>query len=167
MPSYEALKPASLLKGLSDDQLKVLWDAGKVTKVQAGDAIIKEGDLGSSMYILLDGVVEVSQTIVLKIGRTEVGEKEKTLIRLEGTMRPCFGEMSLLEDAERSATVNALTDCQLFVIERAEFDRLTAADPRFGCVVLRAIATIVSSRLRKANREVLKLTTALSLALTE
>ena len=165
MPSYEALKTASLLKGLSDSQLEKLWKAGKQTAVRAGNAIIREGDVGDTMYILLEGVVEVSQSLVMKFGRSDYGEKEKTLVRLEGHMRPCFGEMSLLEDAERSATVTSLTDSELFVIDRANFDRLINEDPVLGCVVLRSIATVVSTRLRKANGDVLKLTTALSLAL--
>ena len=102
---------------------------------------------------------------MLKLGRSNVGEKEKTLIRLEGHQRPCFGEMSLLEDAERSATVSSLTESKVLVIGRQAFDKLIQDDPRLGNVVLRNTAIIVSSRLRKANRDVLKLTTALSMAL--
>jgi CRP-like cAMP-binding protein len=166
MAGYETLKPASLLAGLSDSQLKMFWEAGTMTTVAASDPVIREGDVGNTMYILLEGVVEVSQSLVMKVGRGDIGEKEKTLIRLEGGTRPCFGEMSLLEDAERSATVAALTDTKLFVIDRANFDSLIGKDPTLGTVVLRNIARLVSARLRKANNDVLKLTTALSLALT-
>jgi len=163
---YKALKSAALLNGLSDEQLRAVWGAGRRETIKAGDPVISEGDVGDEMYILLDGVVEVSQTLLLKIGRTNMGEKEKTLIRLEGHQKPCFGEMSLLEDAERSATVTSLTDCDVLVINRQHFDELLSKDPGLGNVVLRNIAVIVSSRLRKANRDVLKLTTALSMALS-
>jgi len=166
MPDYEKIRSASLFAGLTDQQLRALWDAGSTTKMRAGDQVISEGDVGDKMYILLDGVVEVSQTLVMRLGRTDFGEKEKTLVRLEAHQRPCFGEMSLLEDAERSATVTALTDTELFVIDRRAFDELVAKDAVLGAVILRSIARVVSSRLRKANRDVLKLTTALSLALT-
>jgi CRP-like cAMP-binding protein len=166
MPGYEALKSAALLKGLSDDQLKKLWDAGDRKTVHAGDAIIREGDVESTMFVLLEGSVEVSQTLVLKMSDSAIAEKEKTLIRLEGSMRPCFGEMSLLEDSERSATVTGITDCDVFAIEREPFFRLITEDPEMGVAILRSIATVVSGRLRKANRDVLKLTTALSLAVS-
>ena len=162
---YTALRSAALLNGLNDDQLKRIWKAGTIQTVKAGDPVIKEGDVGDTMYVLLEGVVEVSQTIMLKLGRSNVGEKEKTLIRLEGHQRPCFGEMSLLEDAERSATVSSLTESKVLVIGRQAFDKLIQDDPSLGNVVLRNTAIIVSSRLRKANRDVLKLTTALSMAL--
>jgi len=163
---YTALKPAMLLQGLTDAQLQAFWDAGRAMTVEAGNEVIREGVVEDTMYILLEGVVEVSQTLLLKLGRKDFGEKEKTLIRLEAHMRPCFGEMSLLEDAERSATVTALADSKVLVIDRGNFDRLIEEDPMLGCVVLRHIATVVSGRLRKANHDALKLTTALSVALT-
>ena len=162
---YTSLRSAALFQGLTDEQLKEIWKVGERQTIKTGDPVIKEGDVGDTLFILLDGVVEVSQTLLLKLGRTNVGEKEKTLIRLEGHQRPCFGEMSLLEDAERSATVTSLTDSKVLVIGREAFDKLIEKDPHLGSTVLRSIAVIVSSRLRKANRDVLKLTTALSMAL--
>lgn len=166
MPGYETLKTASLLKGLTDDHLKGLWNAGNRVNLKAGENVIREGDTGTSMFILLVGTVEVSQTLVLKLGNAAIAEKEKTLIRLEGSIRPCFGEMALLEDAERSATVSCVTDCELFVIERAPFFAAIEKDPVMGVNVLRNMAVVVSGRLRKANHDVLKLTTALSLAVS-
>ena len=161
---YTALKPAAVLKELSDEQLRRFWDAGRVGKIAAGDPVIREGEVEATMYILLDGVVEVSQTLLMKLGK-DIGQKEKTLIRLEAHLGPCFGEMSLLEDAERSATVTTLTDATVFVMERESFDRLIDKYPEIGCRVLRRVAITVSGRLRKANSDVLKLTTALSVAL--
>ena len=166
MADHEALKGSPILAGLKDSQLRAFWEAGEVKTIRAGDAVIREGDVDDTMYVLLEGVVEVSQTLLLKLGRRDIGQKEKTLIRLEAHQRPCFGEMSLLEDAERSATVTSLTDSEVLVIDRQSFNELVEADAELGAVMLRSIATTVSTRLRKANKDVLKLTTALSLALT-
>jgi CRP/FNR family transcriptional regulator, cyclic AMP receptor protein len=162
---YRSLKSAKMLDGLSDEQLRNFWDAGRLITIPTGDSIIKEGDVGDEMYILLEGVVEVSQTLLLKMGHTGIGEKEKTLIRLEGSLKPCFGEMSLMENAERSATVSSLTDSRVLVIDRAHFNELLEDDPSLGITILRNTLAIVSTRLRKANSDVLKLTTALSMAL--
>ncbi|HQK23263.1 MAG TPA: hypothetical protein PLM66_10290 [Candidatus Latescibacteria bacterium] len=61
MPGYETLKTASLLKGLTDSQLKKLWDAGESKTIKAGDTIIREGEVGDTMYVLFEGTVEVSR----------------------------------------------------------------------------------------------------------
>jgi CRP/FNR family transcriptional regulator, cyclic AMP receptor protein len=167
MADYESLRTSPLLQGLTDDQLAAFWDAGEVQTVRAGDAVVREGEVGDTMYILLEGVVEISQTLLLKLGRNDIGQKEKTLIRLEAHQRPCFGEMSLLEDAEeRSATISSLTESKVLVLDRESFDKLTVEDPMLGCIVLKSMARTVSTRLRKANGDVLKLTTALSMALS-
>ena len=166
MPGYEDLRTAPLLNGLTDEQLKRFWDAGTVRTIRMGDTIIQEGSVEDTIFILLEGAVSVSQALLLKLGRSDYGQKEKTLIRLEANMRPCFGEMSLLEDVERSATVTSLTDAKVLVLGRARFNRLIEEDSTLGVAVLRNIACTVSGRLRKANQDVLKLTTALSLALT-
>jgi len=166
MPAYEALRAAPLLKNLDDEQLERFWKVGKVVTVRTGDPIIVEGDVEETMFVLLDGSVSVSQALLLKLGRRDYGQKEKTLIRLDANMKPCFGEMSLIDDSERSATVTSLTDSKLLAVGRAAFFKLMEEDPYLGVAVLRNIACTVSGRLRKANQDVLKLTTALSLALT-
>ena len=53
---YTALRSAALLNGLDDDQLKRIWKAGTIQTVKAGDPVIKEGDVGDTMYVLLEGV---------------------------------------------------------------------------------------------------------------
>jgi CRP/FNR family transcriptional regulator, cyclic AMP receptor protein len=166
MPAYEALRAAPLLEGLSDEQLRKFWAAGTVETVRMGDMIIREGEIDDTMYVLLEGTVSVSQALLLKLGKKDYGQKEKTLIRLDAHMRPCFGEMSLLEDSARSATVASLTESKVLVVDRTGFFAMVEEDPSLGVAVLRNIATTMSGRLRKANQDVLKLTTALSLALT-
>jgi CRP-like cAMP-binding protein len=87
-------------------------------------------------------------------------------MRLKGSDHCFFGEMVLFGNKERSATVRAVTSCSLYIIRDAEFLALCNKHPRIGYMVLTTIARILSDNLRKANNDILKLTTALSLALS-
>ena len=117
------------------------------------------------MYIIQEGTAEVSRTLTLKVTKREFGQKEKTFIRLGAGF--FFGEMALMENDVRSATVATVTDCKLFEILREDFDHLCETRPDIGYKILRNIARTISGRLRRTNQDVLKLTTALSLALAK
>ncbi len=69
------------------------------------------------------------------------------------------------ESAERSASVIAKTKCSVAVLTHDTFFQLTESDHEIGYRVLMNIVRIVSGRLEKTTKDVLKLTTALSLAL--
>jgi CRP-like cAMP-binding protein len=116
------------------------------------------------MYIIQEGTVEISRTLTLKITRSDFGQKEKTFIRLGGGF--FFGEMALLENDVRSATVTTVTECSFFVMLNQDFDRHCEKLPEIGYHILRNIARTLATRLRRNNQDILKLTTALSLALT-
>ncbi len=100
------------------------------------------------------------------MSHTELGTKERSFVRLTGTDRCFFGEMVLFGTNERSATVRAVTRCKVFVVRDIDFLALCETNPRIGYVVLSTIARILSEHLRRANSDILKLTTALSLALS-
>ncbi len=160
------LKQVPIFSDLSDEQIAKLLTVVSQTKFKEGETIIREGEIGNTMYILLDGRVEVSKSLTLKVSRQEFEEREKSFIRLEGKDHACFGEMAMLDSDERSATVVALTECTVFVIERDNLDRLLKEDSNMGYLIYKEFAQLISGRLRAANRDVLKLTTALSLSLT-
>ena len=65
-----------------------------------------------------------------------------------------------------TATVAALTDCVLLEITRSDFLRLGEENPQIGYKITRNITGLLCSRLRKADEDTIKLTTALSLALS-
>lgn len=163
------LRGVSIFKGLSDEQIRKVRERMSTKIFEAGTPIIREGEIDADnvMYILEEGTVEISKTVTLKVSSTDFGQKEKSFIRLTGAMRPFFGEMSMLEEnTERSATVAALDRCATLVITKKDFEALAAEDPVIGYVVVTNIARVLADRLRKTNNDVLKLTTALSLALS-
>ena len=77
-----------------------------VVAVPAGSAVFREGDIGDRFYIMESGEVEVSSGWPCT-GRRTAGES--------------FGEIALLRDVTRTATVTALTDVVMRAIERRHF----------------------------------------------
>lgn len=165
---WEAILSASpLFEGLSPEQLSSVAKGGKLVRRPNGETVIREGDRGDCMYILVLGRVGVSRTVTLSLSRTSVGEAEKSFVELDASNHPAFGEMALLEgDSLRGATVTALTDIALLEISQEHFDNLCEEDPLLGYRVLRNMASQLSARLRRSNQDVLKLSSALSLALS-
>lgn len=109
----------------------------RMVDVKAGESIIVEGTRGETYYLIATG-----EASVLK-GRG-VGQRE--LQRLGPG--DSFGEMALLADEPRSATVKALTDMELLCLDRAQFNVLMDEDARFAQRVLR----LLSKRLRQTNQ---------------
>ena len=91
----------------------------------AGRIIMKEGDAGVSMYIVIRGRVSVSikAAVVERVGPG-------------GT----FGEMALVDHASRAATAVAHTECQLLSISRSDFLNLVKSKPGFAISLLKTIA---------------------------
>jgi CRP/FNR family cyclic AMP-dependent transcriptional regulator len=99
---------------------------------EAGEAIFREYDMGSEMYVLLEGQVEIT------IGPNVV----ETL----GPGEP-FGEMALIDQAPRTATAMAKTHCKLAVIPEKRFLFMVAQTPHFALQIMKVMA----DRLRKMN----------------
>ena len=85
---------------------------------EAGEIIIREGDTGNEMYFVCRGQVEVLDRAGKLLGALSDGE--------------FFGEISLLLSQPRTASVRAATACNLFVLYKADFDRVLKDHPQFA-----------------------------------
>lgn len=164
--TVSVLASIPLFRGLTAEQLKVMERVARKKRFPKDGVIIREGDQGDVMYVLARGSVQVSRTVTLSLSRSGVGEGEKSFAKLDADDHPAFGEMAILEKSLRGATVTALSDCDLLEISHGDFERLCHEDPVLGYQVIRNIASQLSTRLRRTNQDVLKLSTALSLALS-
>lgn len=162
----EILKNIPIFKGVRPETLQRLGEIAISVKFNAGQTIIKEGDAGASMFVLVDGKVKITKNITLNPRDEDAESIEKALIVLSAENHPVFGEMSLLEEDVRTATVTALTDVELYKIKKDDFQKLAASDYESAYHVVLEIARIISSRLRKTDRDVVKLTTVLGIALS-
>ncbi|MBM2811667.1 MAG: cyclic nucleotide-binding protein [Chloroflexi bacterium] len=163
MSINHSLEGMPLFDGLSEEQLGRLLSLTERTVVPDGAVILEEDGLGDSLFILASGSVDVTRRLGRAHGFAIDDPKEKTIVRLEAPQ--FFGEMGLLENAERSATITAHGACELLELTRADFSKLVDEDLGFGYLMVRNIAVVMASRLRRTDRDVLKLTAALSLAL--
>lgn len=100
--------------------------------IPAGQVLFKEGERGNFMYVLMSGTAEI-------IVRNRVMETA-----VAGTI---VGEMAIIDDSARSATVVAKSDCMFLPIERERFNFLVQQKPEFALHVIQVMA----DRLRRTD----------------
>lgn len=159
----EFLRKISLFQDLEENEIQQVLNRASSRNFPAGAAILQEGETGDSLFIMCQGEVEITKALTLALD--EDTPKEKVMIRLKAEDGVCFGEMALLENEARSATVTALTDCNLLELHQQEFLALIRENPQMGLKILLRLAQLLSRHLRKSNQDVVKLTTALAIAL--
>lgn len=166
LPKIDYFREVKLFSGLSDEQLKKMMEIMGLKEIEADNFIIKEGDSDNTLYILLEGEVEVSKSLVLPEWIQAGQKQEKSLIRLSEKHHPFFGEMAMFEDEpERSASIKAIQKCVMVTLSKDSIESVTEEDPRIGLQLYFNIASELVERLRRANKDILKLTTAFTLAL--
>jgi len=166
MEEEKILKAIPILQGLENGELQSLLRISRLRQFPKGAVILGEGDEGDTMYIMKEGLVEISKTLVMKQRGEKSQDRDKVLTKLSANDHAIFGEVALFEQGKRTATVAALSDCVLWEISRGDFHRLAEENPHLGYTITRNIAQLLCTRLRKANEDTIKLTTALSLALS-
>jgi CRP-like cAMP-binding protein len=113
---------------------------GYTLELKTGEYVFREGELGTEMYIINEGKVEILN---------QVGDEEQLLAVLE--KGDFFGEMSVLEDLPRAASARAATDVRLLQINGSTFDQLLQGNPEIAVRMMRKL----SRRLRETD-EMLK-----------
>ena len=162
----EFFKKVTLFSHLTDDQIGKIIDIMFKKEVKTGEIIAREGAHEDSLFILMRGEVEISKSLLLPFATEDLTRQEKSLIILSERQFPFFGEMALFSaKPERSASVTARCECTLAVIEKKDLMKILETDHQIGLIVYKNIAGELSKRLDKANQDILKLTTAFSLAL--
>jgi CRP/FNR family transcriptional regulator, cyclic AMP receptor protein len=131
----EQLERLPLFRGLPLDTLGEILKAGQLQTFQAGEVILRQGDLGAEMYILLSGQVEIDRRL---------GGGGPRFLRLVLEPGEFFGEMGLLESKPRTATVIALDQTECLTLTRPQLEELLRAYPQLAIGLL----TTLSRRLR-------------------
>ena len=121
---------------------------------KSGKFIIKEGDYGDELFIILQGEIEIL--------KNTLQDDMYTVTTLSSDMGGInVGEIALLDNDQRSASVLAKTDCECLVITRKKFLKFGDENPKIGLAITRAIASQLSSKLRKSTGDVVTLFSAL------
>jgi glucose-6-phosphate 1-dehydrogenase len=120
----DVIDAAPLFQGTDEVFRHQLALALKPVVAAPGEVVIRKGDMGNEMYVLVKGEVDV------------VGGDGRVLAHLgEGSF---FGETSLLLSEPRNATIRAATYCELFVLDKADFNRVLRDHPQFAQTILDA-----------------------------
>jgi predicted GNAT family N-acyltransferase len=133
-----------LLKGLNENKAKAFINSGTVLHFKKDETIIRPGDVGSEMFVILDGVVEV-------IG------KHKHLQMSLAVIGPgqIFGEMAFLTEMPRTAYVIANTDVEVLVLTQSFLHKAMKRMPEVTSYVLFNLSLILSDRLRVSTSHLL------------
>ena len=121
----ELLRGVSLFRLCTDKELKDIASLADESKLSAGHVLIKEGAVGEEAFVIIDGTAEVTLRGE-KLGKLGPGD--------------AVGEMALLDVSPRSATVTALTDMKVFVLEPRSFGELLNRHPSVGRLMMTALA---------------------------
>ncbi len=111
-PAIELLKQVSLLRRFTPEELQTLIQIGMIMTYEAHSNIVIEGELTWGIYLILEGTVGIYKTNKMNAQQCDVGQLR------EGTF---FGEMSLIDENPRTATVQTLTDTTVFYISKQSF----------------------------------------------
>lgn len=126
--SYRALLAESvrLFAGLDDGELDALLALSKSVSVKARSEVCRKGEAGDALYVVITGKLKVT-------AQSEDGREAILAILEDGET---FGEMSLLDGRPRSATVVAVEDGELLVIQRRGFLQYLELHPRVSISLL-------------------------------
>ena len=130
---FDYVNSVSFFENFNRDQVKEILKSSSVYKVPRGDAMVAEGDIEDSFFILLSGkaVVQKNNKNIAFISRGE-----------------CFGEMAYLSGQARAATVLAETDCILMEISATLLDRSSES---VQLLFLKSFAKNLIQRLSMSN----------------
>jgi CRP-like cAMP-binding protein len=137
----KVLRQSPLFELLSPAEIDVLGDLSKPQTYAAGDTIFAEGEMGASLFVLSSGEVEV-----VRRGPTGVA-KQLAVLRAPAV----FGEMSLIDREQRSATVRARSECVALQLTAENFATFRKHSRDGFTLVVVNIARLLPGRLRETN----------------
>ncbi len=137
------LKTYPLLSKLPEEDLARLADVMEPRTFPAGEEILRAGDEGDEMFLLLEGRVDVLKT-------TPFGDRYVTASLLD-SYHCSFGEMALIDRGPRSATIRAKTECRTLCLSREAFQEFCRTCPKVGLELLMSISVTLVRDLRREN----------------
>ena len=134
------LKKIEMFEGLTVSELAAVGSVTEEVQFQPGEIVIKKGEMGETMYLIIKGEVSVH------IG--DANGKEIEVDRIKAG--DYFGEMALFEDVPRSATIRTETDSRLLVLHNQEFNEIVREYPQIALTICK----VLSSRIRTLHEKI-------------
>ncbi len=150
---FHFLREVPFFASLPDEDIAVIRDTCRKIIFKTGEIIFTEGDLGNNLFIVYEGSVEIWKNY---------NSPEQGLLSVYGPGQ-LFGELALIDNSPRSATVIARQPCELLSISRENFNMITRSNPISKSIMRSLSATIrrrtetFSQGLRIRDRKLEKL----------
>ena len=138
---------SALLEDLTVEEADALGALMPRLRARAGQVLIREGEVGDWMLLLMSGTVDVVKT-------ADNGTQSRLAVIREGT---AVGEMSMLDAAPRYATCIAIEDVQAGILTRAVIARLIQDHPAISSKLLVKLTQLLAQRLRNTSNQLVKL----------
>ncbi|MFN8544230.1 MAG: MMPL family transporter [Candidatus Binatia bacterium] len=129
-----------LFAGLRPTQARVVVLMGEIKRFRPGETIVRQGDPGDEMYVILDGRTEVWVS--------QADHRQRIFELRRGDV---FGEMSLVRRAERSADVVAADAVEVLAVSERFLERLRRRYPRIASRLFLNLTSVLSDRLQSMN----------------
>ena len=134
---HEALRTNYLMQGLSERQISDIANLADVKAFNGGDTVVRQFAKDNDLLIVVEGKARINSFSGEMIAEAGPGS--------------VIGEMSLIDDKPRSATVLSVGDCKCVSISNSDLWTLMDAEPAIAKVILLNVSRILTSRLRAAN----------------
>lgn len=129
----ELLRRIPLFAGIAPAKLKLLAFTSERVKFKAGQNLFRQGDPGDAAYVLLTGNADI--LVDSPTGEIKVAEAEPNTL---------VGEIAILCDVSRTATVRSTTDVETLRIKKDQFLRFLAEFPEMAVEIMRVLAQRLS-----------------------
>jgi len=139
MTSTDFLRNIPIFSELNENTLQIIFKSGYIKSYKKNSIILSEEESGNSMFFIVEGKVKVLRS----------DDYKEIIISLLGPGE-FFGEMAILDGMGRSATVSAVEDSELFILQRNEFLYLLNSHPEVSINLLKEL----SIRLRNATNKI-------------
>jgi predicted RND superfamily exporter protein len=133
-------KTIGLFQGLRASQAKIVALMGELKTFPRGQAIVRQGESGKEMFVLIGGKAEV---------RISVNGQLRVVRQFD--RGDVFGEMGLLRHQNRTADIIAIDDSEVLVVNERFLGRMQQRYPRIGAKIFLNIAKILSDRLEQES----------------
>lgn len=131
-----------LLEDLTEEEERHVLKSGTVLSCAEGDTILRTGDVGSELFVVLSGLAEV-----------RLGKSKKPIAVLEPGQ--VFGEIAFIANVKRSADVVALADSEILVVSQTFLKKLMKSSPELASKVLFNLSRVLCERLVFSTRSML------------
>ncbi|MBN2126046.1 MAG: cyclic nucleotide-binding domain-containing protein [Deltaproteobacteria bacterium] len=131
---------------LNRDELAIVADHINIVEIEPDHVLFREGEPGDCVYFVVDGELDV---IKESVSGRKVGIDRVVLTTL--SKGRSIGEMSVIDKTPRSAMVKARTQATLVSLNADGFDMILEEQPRIGIKILKGIARLLTTNMRKTS----------------